>query len=415
MSPDALRGLRSRLTLYVAAVLAVAVAVPTVAVCTTRADQARERLDARIAGAVRDVDLTLSESEQDAGELDLEIYTGIPRPAGAPLTAVLDPDGAFLAGDREIPAAVRRRVVALADAGDDGVVAVGDVRVAARGVQGAEDELGIAVAFASTGPTDDEIRDDTLLVIALALGGWLLASGLSVVLVARALAPAGAAARREQAFLADAAHELRTPWAIVRGRAEQALRYRPTDEDLQVITATATTAADGITDMLELARLDAGQAMGEREPVALDALVDTCVGEREEEAARRGVRVVRAAAPRTVVLGDERLLARAVGNLLDNALRHGGVGGLLEVAVRADGAEAVVEVADRGPGVAPGQRERIFDRFHRGSSAGPGGAGLGLPIAALVASAHGGTLELAPPAADGTPGARFLLRVPVQP
>lgn len=143
---------------------------------------------------------------------------------------------------------------------------------------------------------------------------------------------------------------------------------------MRFVTATATAASSAISDMLELARLDAGQALGERVPVAIDALVDTCVGEREEEARRAGVRVERRLDERAVVRGDERLLTRAVGNLLDNALRHGGAGSPVEVTVAVDAGEVVVSVADRGPGVAPGQQERIFDRFHRGSAAAAGGA-----------------------------------------
>jgi two-component system OmpR family sensor kinase len=79
--------------------------------------------------------------------------------------------------------------------------------------------------------------------------------------------------------------------------------------------------------------------------------------------------------------------------------------------VRREGDHAVVEVADRGPGVPPAQRKAIFDRFHRASSE-AGGAGLGLPIARLVAESHDGSLELLP-TAEGETGAHFVLRLPL--
>jgi signal transduction histidine kinase len=85
----------------------------------------------------------------------------------------------------------------------------------------------------------------------------------------------------------------------------------------------------------------------------------------------------------------------ALGNLVDNAIRHSPRGGKVDVHVRADGAEVVAEVLDAGPGIPPAERERVFDRFHRGeAAAGGSGSGLGLAIVREIATRHGATVEL---------------------
>ena len=108
---------------------------------------------------------------------------------------------------------------------------------------------------------------------------------------------------------------------------------------------------------------------------------------------------------------DERLLYRAIANLVENAIRYGAVGGEIQMEVTRTADHAVLTVSDSGPGVPPGQRAAVFDRFHRASAA-AGGAGLGLPIARLVAESHGGSLELLP-GPESRPGARFALTLPI--
>jgi signal transduction histidine kinase len=114
-----------------------------------------------------------------------------------------------------------------------------------------------------------------------------------------------------------------------------------------------------------------------------------------------------------VVLGDPSLLARAVGNLLDNAAFHSVAGG--EIRVRAEVVAGAVRVAveDEGPGIPEHRREKVFERFYRGPEVGQRGipgSGLGLPIARWIAQLHGGTLVLDPPVA--TRG-RFVLEIPL--
>ncbi|WP_372791040.1 sensor histidine kinase [Paraconexibacter sp.] len=409
MTPEALRRLRRRLLALLAVAVAVAIAVPVALLVAETSDRRHEQLDTRVLTAVRDVASVVGESADTDGEVDVETYTQTPRAPETPLTAVADADGEYVAGDRTVPAALLRLAVRRARGErEDPVTAPspdGDVRLAAVELQGEDGPIGTALGYAPVAPVRDDVRAVVVRAAAASLAGWLLVCGAAFMLIGRALRPAGVSVAREQAFLADAAHELRTPWAVVRGRVEQAQRDGVRDEDLQVLAQTATQAGDTITDMLELARLDAGRGLGDVEPLRLDALVATCVDERAEHARRRAVRVTAELDEDVRVRGDVRLLSRAVGNLLDNALTHGGAGGTLRVSVRRAGDAAIVVVQDSGPGVPPGQADRIFDRFQRGSGAAAGGAGLGLPIAKLVAEAHGGTLIAQ---GDG-PGARFVL------
>ncbi|MEA2167428.1 MAG: hypothetical protein QOF76_728 [Solirubrobacteraceae bacterium] len=395
------RRLGRRLVAIVAVGLAIGMAVPTVALVKSRSDRRIAERDSRLGRAALATLIITPESVRHPGRVDTSVYVQTARGPDQPLTAVLNRRGEVLASDRAVPAALRPGALGRARSGDDDAFTVAGLRAVALSIEGAHRMVGVVVAYQQGQPILDARRNDALTYGGVALAGWLLLVGAAALLVRRTLAPSEAAAAREEAFLADAAHELRTPLAVVQARAERAERDGATAEDLRAIQAAAAGAAGTVSDMLELARLDAGRALAEREALDLGALVATCVSEREGGAV--DLRLDSAAAVQ--VRGDERLLARAVGNLLDNALRHGGSGGVVEVAVSAEDGAGVVRVGDRGPGVAPGQRERVFERFHRG---GTGGAGLGLPIARLIAEAHGGTLTLEP---DG-PGAHFTLRLP---
>jgi signal transduction histidine kinase len=125
-----------------------------------------------------------------------------------------------------------------------------------------------------------------------------------------------------------------------------------------------------------------------------------------------GVEVVNPPAP-CWGRGDPDAVARVVRILLDNAMRYGPDGEPVRVQTYSAGHQVLIEVADRGRGVPPAERERIFERFHRGSDAGAGGGfGLGLAIGRGLAQRMGGALELAE---GGGPGARFVLRLPSAP
>jgi two-component system, OmpR family, sensor histidine kinase MprB len=207
----------------------------------------------------------------------------------------------------------------------------------------------------------------------------------------------------QRQLIADASHELRTPLTSIRTNIELLGRAKelPEAERAEVVAA-ASAQLEELTlllgDLIDLAR-DGRPAADEIEDVRLDELV------RESAARINGGRVQVDAQP-TLVRGSRTRLARAVSNLLDNAIKFSPDSAPVEVTVR--GGE--VAVRDHGPGIAPEDLPHVFDRFYRAPSArGTPGSGLGLAIVRQVAEAHQGTAT-AEPAEGG--GARLRLRVP---
>jgi two-component system OmpR family sensor kinase len=199
-------------------------------------------------------------------------------------------------------------------------------------------------------------------------------------------------------FFADASHELRTPLASLRANAElyQQGALGSSDEVDEVmgrIVLETRRMGRLVDDMLRLARL--GQHPGQsREPVDLTAVVTGCA-DRVRVADPVRIWQVRIADGLAAV-GDEELLRRAVDNLLMNVLVHTPAGTVAEISASRVNDRVTIEVSDDGPGVPPDKLAHIFERFYRaGARAGHPGAGLGLAIAAEIASAHGGTAQAA--------------------
>jgi signal transduction histidine kinase len=216
-----------------------------------------------------------------------------------------------------------------------------------------------------------------------------------------------AARARQRAFVADAAHELRSPLANIRTELEVAQRHGVPPSLVDDLLADVERLSRLVDDLLLLARADdADQPVVRREPVDVTGVV-TEVAERCR-AARVPVAVDNGAALWTV--GDRDALLRMVGNLVDNAVRH--AASRVVVSVTAEGDTALVRVTDDGPGIPPGDRERVFDRFTRLDDArtrGGGGAGLGLAIVRELARRHGGSVRLT----DAGPGVRAEVRLPL--
>jgi heavy metal sensor kinase len=232
------------------------------------------------------------------------------------------------------------------------------------------------------------------------------------------LARLEAAFTQTRRFAADAAHELRTPLAALRGGIEVALRAERPPEEYRRVLASSLEEVERLIrlaeDLLLLSRSSAGpdvtRAPVDLEPLLLDVFD---VGARLGQAVGVSVRTD-TMAPATV-RGDATALRRALLNLVENAIKYTPPGGKLELGLTTGDGMAVVTVSDTGIGLDPADTDRIFEPFVRLDAArarGTGGAGLGLAIARSIAVAHGGTL-----AAESRPGAgsRFVLRLPLAP
>lgn len=223
---------------------------------------------------------------------------------------------------------------------------------------------------------------------------------------------------RQQQFVADASHELRSPVTAIRTQLEVARHIgAPTDWEAMIDEMLAEEARleATISDLLLSASLDEGAPIPNAEAVDFGQVVDAIVA----RSPRGGPLVTRSGEPggvATEVYGSRVQLERAIGNLVDNASRFASS----TVAVSVDAADGVVVICvdDDGPGIAEGDRERIFERFtrlddHRARSAtGAGGAGLGLALVRQIATRHGGEVHVED-APSG--GARFVLTLPAAP
>ena len=215
---------------------------------------------------------------------------------------------------------------------------------------------------------------------------------------------------RQRAFTAEASHELRTPLTMLKTELELMARDRPTGAHLAGSIDAAVDEADRlarlIDDLLVVARSDADGLAVRLEDVRVAELL-AVVASRYEQAGA-GQRIAVAAREALVVRADPGRLEQALGNLVDNAVRHGR--GPITVSAEPRGDVLELHVRDSGPGFPPGFAARAFDRFARADDArGEGGSGLGLAIVRAIARGHGGDAHIAR-GADG--GADVWLALP---
>lgn len=205
----------------------------------------------------------------------------------------------------------------------------------------------------------------------------------------------------QRGFVADAAHELRTPLAILRAQAD-ALTDRAAGRHL---AADIDAMARIINQMLDMADSDA-LTMEPGETADLTAVAAEVAAFLAPVALAEGKEVALVGEPPPVqVAGNATALSRALRNLVENAIRHTPRGSTVEIAV---GGDATVAVRDAGPGVPEAQRDMIFERFWRGDRRRAGSSGLGLAIVARIARMHGGAVSVG--AAPGG-GAEFVLHL----
>jgi len=357
---------------------------------------------------------------------------------------LLRPDGTLLAssggirGEALTPAELQR-------------AAAGDELLVERKLPGIE---GTARVFARAGDGSEVVavgqslqdRDDTLanLVASFAIGGPIavvLASLLGYALAAAGLRPVEAMRRRaqevslgsgderlplpaardeirrlgetlnemldrlgrsferERRFVADASHELRTPVAVIKAELEGALRAGGHDPQVREALVASVEECDHLAqlaeDLLVVARTGEGELPMRPEPLDLHELLERVRERFSDRASERGRGIRVDADDAQLVFADELRLRQALGNLVDNALRHGQ--GEIVLHSRRAGGGLELEVSDQGEGFAPDFAGRAFERFARGDQARTrSGTGLGLSIVRTIAEAHGGRAELVP-------------------
>lgn len=214
--------------------------------------------------------------------------------------------------------------------------------------------------------------------------------------------------------LHSAAHDLRSPMHRMRLRMEQALGAEPPAgperDTLELLLRDVDQMQRVLTALLQIAEAESGTVGARPEPVALDHMLDELGELYQPQAEQQGITFTVSCEPGSRVLGHRQLLAQAVANLIDNALKFTPAGG--RVALRTQGTDGrlIISVADSGPGIPSEDRSRAVEPFVRLSNAPPrDGSGLGLNLAAAVARLHGGSLRLE----DNDPGLVARLDLPV--
>ncbi|MDB6131961.1 MAG: two-component system sensor kinase [Verrucomicrobiales bacterium] len=217
-------------------------------------------------------------------------------------------------------------------------------------------------------------------------------------------------------FIGDAAHELGTPLAVLRGEIDIALRRERSADDYRAALASCREEIERLSrlseNLLALATADAGQALIHRAPCDAADLARAVCRRFARVAAEKGVTLAVDAPATLPCRADAPAIGQVLGNLISNALRHTPAGDSATLTAAQEGGAIILRVADTGEGIPPAHLPRIFDRFHRvdkARSRAGGGAGLGLAIVRTLVEAHGGTVTVT---SELGKGAVFTCRFP---
>ncbi len=216
-------------------------------------------------------------------------------------------------------------------------------------------------------------------------------------------------------LIANVSHELRTPLGALRAMLEN-LVDGVENADAATLTAMlqhVERLGSLVEQLLDLSKLESGVVPLDRQPVRAQELLDRVAREWRPTARAGAVSLELAVEPEGLVLeADEARLHQVLANLVGNAIRHSPAGGRVSMSARMTGSGAAFEVADEGPGIAPDERARVFERFYRSELArasGDGGSGLGLAIARWIVELHDGTIRTE----ERTPrGCRMIIELP---
>jgi signal transduction histidine kinase len=220
--------------------------------------------------------------------------------------------------------------------------------------------------------------------------------------------------RMRRDLVANVSHELRTPIGALRAKLENLVDgvETPDKRTLDAMLRQVERLGNLVEQLLDLSRLESGAVPLEWSSFRAAPLLDGVVEEWRTRAEIRDVRIVSAAEPDGLELdGDQERLRQVLANLVANAVRHSPRGGQVLVRASREDGHALLEVVDEGPGIPPGEAERVFERFYRSDqarSSEEGGSGLGLAIARWIVELHGGTIR----AEDADPhGCRIVVRL----
>jgi signal transduction histidine kinase len=224
----------------------------------------------------------------------------------------------------------------------------------------------------------------------------------------------GAYVEENHDFLANAAHELRSPLTAIRSTVEVALNSERSPQEYQELLAEVAEVCDAlggvVNKLLLLGESETRRLVPEGLPVALESVVQKAVEMFQAAAENQQLELTLARRDRATVEGDEGHLWQVVNNLIDNALKFTPAGGKVDVSLRADAdsGRAILTVRDTGVGIAAEELPRVFDRFYRGDRA--RGTGLGLSICQALVKAHQGMIQ-----AESSPGqgSRFTVTLPL--
>ena len=225
----------------------------------------------------------------------------------------------------------------------------------------------------------------------------------------------------QRRFSASAAHELRTPIAVLRTKIDVFKKKKREQHEYDELVDTMETYIDRlssiITDLLEFAETS---ELGEVEDVSLDSVVKTVVDDLESVAQNNMVNVqvdiqskAQSEAQAFIVKGNTNLLYRALYNLIENAIRYNNEEGSVSITLETKGQEGVVIIADTGVGIAPEQRELVFEPFYRVNKSRSrefGGAGIGLSLVKTILKRHGASITVSE---NNPQGSVFTIRIPL--
>jgi signal transduction histidine kinase len=226
----------------------------------------------------------------------------------------------------------------------------------------------------------------------------------------------------QQDLVANVSHELKTPLTSIQGFSQAILdgtvqHPEGVQQAASVIHAEANRMNQMVLELLDLARLDGGAVEFRRGAVDLGSLMEYILARFQHQAAGSDIDLALKQGDPMTLVGDGERLAQVFSNLVDNAIKHTPTGGRVEVRLAKLGDFAEIFVADTGPGIPESERARIFERFYQLDKSRPGGRGrgigLGLPIAAEIVQAHGGSISVRSKPGQGT---IFVVKLPlVQP